>query len=320
MNVSNALRHLVIILAALLLLNPVAFAKQPPELNPISLPEIAAKEYDGRDLTIIKTLAQNSSYTRYLITYKSGRLKISGIMNVPRGKGPFPVIITNHGHIPPQIYTVGRGLKREQDYLARRGFVVIHPDYRDHGLSDKDPASENGLRLGYVEDVINAALAVKQSNYPFLDKQRIGMLGHSLGGGICLNIMTTKPDLVQAFILYAPVSADYIDNFNRWIRKNHGGTGAELIAKYGSPEANSEFWHNLSAINFMDRVTAPVEIHHGTADDSCFVQWSDKLAAALKAKGKTIIYYRYPGEHHEFGKDWPLFMRRSVEFFNRSLK
>ncbi|MCU0641339.1 MAG: alpha/beta fold hydrolase [Candidatus Margulisbacteria bacterium] len=299
---------------ALLLLAP-AWSKQPPEFDPESLPEIAAQKFDGRDLQIVKTLAKNAVYTRYLISYRSGQLKISGIMNVPAGPGPFPVVITNHGYISPRIYTVGRGLKREQDYLARRGFVVIHPDYRNHGLSDKDPESENGLRLGYVEDVINAVLAVKQSDYQFLDKEKIGMMGHSLGGGICLNIMTTKPDLIKAFVLYAPVSADYIDNFNRWGRSNRE-TAESLLAKYGSPEPTAAFWHNMSAINYLDRVAVPVQLHHGTRDESCYIEWSDRLAAALKAKGKNVAYYRYPGERHEFGPQWTQFMARTAKYFH----
>jgi uncharacterized protein len=310
--------RLICFLSLLFLVVPV-WASQPAELNPESLPEIGAKTYDGRDLKIVKTLAKTPQYTRYLISYKSGQLNISGIMNVPVGKGPFPVIITNHGHIAPRIYTVGRGLKREQDFLAKRGFVVIHPDYRDHGLSDKDPNSENGLRLGYVEDVINVVLAVKRSEYKFLAKERIGMLGHSLGGGICLNIMTTKPNLVKAFVLYSPVSADYVDNFNRWIRHGHGGAAEKLIAKYGPPENNSAFWRDLSASNFLGQVAVPIEIHHGTKDESCYIAWSDKLAAALKAQGKNVTYFRYPGEHHEFGPQWNLFMERTAQFFTNLL-
>ena len=54
-------------------------------------------------------MADNSVYIRYQISYKSDELEISGIMNVPKGNGPFPVIITNHGFIDPRIYTLGRG-------------------------------------------------------------------------------------------------------------------------------------------------------------------------------------------------------------------
>jgi hypothetical protein len=45
---------------------------------------------------------------------------------------------------------------REQDYLAQRGYVVLHTDYRNHAQSSDDPRSELDLRLGYSEDVINA--------------------------------------------------------------------------------------------------------------------------------------------------------------------
>lgn len=286
------------------------FAKQPAETSPPSIPELGKMVMDGRDLKQEKILAKNNAYTRYLISYKSGQLTISGIMNVPNGKGPFPALILNHGYINPKIYTVGRGLKREQDYFARHGFVVIHPDYRNHGLSDQDPQSEEHFRLGYVEDVINAVQAVKESSLSFLDKERIGLLGHSLGGGICLNIMVAKPDLVDAFVLYAPVSSNYIDNYNRWIKKER----PELSAR--SPE----FWANLSASSFINNVSAPVMIHHGTADKSCPVTWSDELASTLKKQGKNFVYHKYAGEGHEFGLQWQLFMRRSRQFFLLNLK
>src|SRR3990167_8368957 len=54
----------------------------------VSIPALANKEFDGRDLTVGIVQAANESYTRYFITYISGDLKISGIMNVPKGAGP----------------------------------------------------------------------------------------------------------------------------------------------------------------------------------------------------------------------------------------
>jgi dipeptidyl aminopeptidase/acylaminoacyl peptidase len=66
---------------------------------------------------------------------------------------------------------------REQDYLARRGYVVLHTDYRNHAASDDDPKADMQLRLGYTEDVINAVLAIKKSPLPYLDKERVGLLG-----------------------------------------------------------------------------------------------------------------------------------------------
>ena len=186
-----------------------------PEVHPVSLPYLMQKQFDGRDLTLGRILDDNSAYTRYYITYKSGELTISGIMNVPKGQGPFPLLVLNHGHIDTAIYTNGRGLKREQDYLARRGYVVIHPDYRNHADSDNDPDTDNEFRLGYVEDVINAVFAARLSDLDFINGQRIGMLGHSMGGGVTINVLVVQPDLVDAAVLFAPVSADARDNYER---------------------------------------------------------------------------------------------------------
>lgn len=91
----------------------------------------------------------------------NGDLKLSGIMNIPIGDGPFPLLVLNHGYIDIRYYTNGRGLKREQDYFARNGFAVIHPDYRNHAFSDKADEEPYDFRFGYVRDVITSVLAVQ---------------------------------------------------------------------------------------------------------------------------------------------------------------
>ena len=65
------------------------------KLHPVSLPHLMQKEFDGRDLRRGKVLEDNKYYTRYYITYMSSKYKISGIMNVPKGAGLFPVLILN---------------------------------------------------------------------------------------------------------------------------------------------------------------------------------------------------------------------------------
>lgn len=290
--------------------------------NPVSLQALMAKEYDGRQLRVGRVLARTSDYTRHFVTYKSGKLTISGIMNIPDGDGPFPVLILNHGYIDPAIYTNGRGLAREQDYLAREGYVVLHTDYRNHAQSDVDRSAELRLRLGYTEDVINAVLAVKESTLPYLDKERIGLLGRSMGGGVTLNALVVKPGLVDAAVVFAPVSSNTVDNFNRWIRRDpsRGRLADRIIEEYGSPERNRQFWRDVSPRTFFDRITEPILIHHGTDDESCPIRWSRQTLAALDAAGKDATLRVYEGEHHAFIPEWPLSMRRTVAFFDRELK
>lgn len=291
------------------------------ETHPVSLPALMAKEYDGRDFTIGQVLDNNSVYTRYYITYMSGELKISGIMNVPKAtppEGGYPVLILNHGYIDPAIYTNGRGLKREQDYLVRQGFVIIHPDYRNHAESDDDEESETRFRLGYTEDVINAVLAIQKANLPYVNPEKIGMMGHSMGGGITQNVLVVKPDLVKAAVLYAPVSGNYKDNYERYTT-SRPETLARIIARYGDVAADVEFWSNISASTFFNRVEAPVEIHIGTNDESVEPAWSYAIRDKLQALGKPVILHEYLGERHEFSRDWPLMMQRIADFFKQQL-
>jgi uncharacterized protein len=299
---------------------PAVRARTPP--HPVSLQALMEKKYDGRGLRVGRVLARTGDYTRYFVTYQSGSLTISGIMNVPRGSGPFPVLVLKHGYIDPAVYTNGRGMMREQDFLAQRGFAVLHTDYRNHAQSDDDPDTDLELRLGYTEDVVNAVLAVKRSTLPYLDGERVGLLGRSMGGGVTYNALVAQPGLVDAAVVYAPVSSNTVDNFNRWIRgtSERRQIAQTIVARYGSPERNPGFWRNVSPVTFFDRITEPILIHHGTADESCPIQWSRKTLAALQRLDKDVGMYTYAGEPHAFGRAWPTSIRRTVAFFDTHLK
>jgi dipeptidyl aminopeptidase/acylaminoacyl peptidase len=291
----------------------------------VTLPTMMEWEPDGRDLQLGAVLDDQTAYTRYTITYKSGDLTISGIMNIPKGAGPFPLLLLNHGYIDPAVYTNGRGLKREQDYLARQGYAVLHSDYRNHAFSDKEPegAVETEHRLPYVEDVINGVYAAHEAaaegRLPGVDTSRVGMLGHSMGGGIALNVLVAKPDLVDAVVLFAPVSGYYPDNFQKWI-VNRQAVADAVLSRYGDWNENPEFWSQISAETYYDRATAPVLVHHGTADNDVPLAWSDRMTEALTQEGKDVTYHVYPGEPHEFAAAWGQVMQRTTTFFNEHLR
>jgi dipeptidyl aminopeptidase/acylaminoacyl peptidase len=273
-----------------------------------------AKKYSGGNLRLGRMIARTDAYTKYFVTYSSGSLTISGIMNVPSKPGRHPALVLNHGHIDPAIYTNGRGLTREQDYLARRGYVVLHTDYRNHAQSSRDPKSEVNLRIGYTEDVINAVLALKAS--PYVDPRRVGLFGRSMGGGITYNVLVAQSGLVKAAVVYAPVSSDAADNFNRWTRPDTAAA-ALILRAHGEPTANPIFWQNLSAANFFERVTEPILIQHGLADSTCPVAWSMETLAALKKSGANASMYTYPGEGHAFAAAWSTSMARTVAFLKQ---
>ena len=290
------------------------------DANP-SLAQVANMEITGREFTLGEVLEERELYVRYYIEYKSGDLTISGIMNMPRGEGPFPVLFLNHGYIDTAVYTNGRGLVREQEYFASRGYVVVHSDYRNHANSTDVPDSDiETFRLGYAQDVVNGIYALRAANLEGVDATRIGMLGHSMGGGIAQQIMVTHPDLVNAVMLYAAISSDSYENFDRWVLQDGEVSGNDVLARYGSPEENPEFWKRLSTRSYHDNGTAPVQLHHGTADEDVPVQWSSDTATSLRNAGREVELFEYEGEGHEFSSAWPTVMARTLQFFDKHVK
>jgi uncharacterized protein len=292
-----------------------------PAPHPVSLPALFDEEYDGRALRLRRVLLRTDAYTQHAVTYRGDGLTVSGILNLPQGPGPFPVLVLAHGYIDPAVYETGQGLRREQDWLARAGYAVLHVDFRNHAGSDRDPRADEQLRLGYTVDVINAVHAVRRSGIRRLDGERVGLLGRSMGGGVVYNVLTVAPGLVEAAVVFAPVSSRAEDNFNRWIRDDPGRSGLSrrIIRAYGAPERNRRFWREVSPRTYFDRVTEPVLIHHGTADESCPIRWSRQTRRAMRAAGVDVSMLVYPGEPHAFVDAWPTSMRRTVAFFERRL-
>ena len=287
---------------------------------PLSLPQFWEQSFTGSQLKLGKTLSRTSAYTEYAVSYRSDGLKITGTLHLPKGKGPFPVVILAHGYIDPAVYRSGQGLSREQEYLARRGFIALHTDYRNHAGSDDDPNLMRGIRLGYTADVINAAKAVRAANYAFLDKERISLLGRSMGGGIGYNALVSTPGLFDSAVLFAAVSSQAAENTNRWLR-NDPVIRKEIFSKYGSPESNPAFWNGLSAFAHFERVADPILVLHGTADDTCPIRWADQAVKRLRALNKDVTYVTYRGAGHTFfDKTWTKSMEQTVGFLQRTMR
>jgi len=278
-------------------------APPPATPDPVSIAALRGMIRWGNDLAIQRTVASTSAYTQYAITYRSGNLTISGQMYVPAGNGPFPVMIMNHGYIPASQYTSGEDSHRESPFVASNGFVAIHPDFRNYAGSDTDEdATANLTAFGWADDSLNLVDAVKHSNLPFLDKNRIGVWGHSNGGQVgMMDYVEQQQDDIKAFVLFAPTSSNMVDNFNRWMRPSADQAG-QIEARHGLPETNPSFFQALSVgPAFKQAATkGPVLLFHGNADTNTPYQWSVQTAALMKEAGVDITFVTVPGENHLF--------------------
>ena len=299
---------------------PAPTQKARPKPNPISVQALIERSYDGRDLRLGRQIGSTSAYKRYLISYRGDGLRLTGVINVPSGKGPFPVLVLNHGYIDPDVYVAGQGMARENDNLARRGFVTLHIDYRNHAGSTKDPNVNYELRLPYVVDTINAVKAVKSAKLSFLDGDRVGWLGRSMGGAVTLTALAAQPGLVDAAVIYASTSSLAADNWRQFNRDAEDQrVNRRIEQSYGLPAANPEFWLGASARPYLGRVTEPILIHHGLEDDTCPISWSRATTRVLERAGKDVTLLTYRGEGHRFEGQFGRSIARTADFFSKNL-
>lgn len=291
-----------------------------PEPDPVSLPALAQKSFNGGRLRLGEEVLRTATQRQHRVTYRSGGLTISGRIAVPEGDGPFPAVVLAHGYIDPAVYVNGQGMTRERAWLADHGYVALHVDYRGHAESGPDRSRGLDMRMGYTEDVVNAVLALRSWQGP-VDDDRVAVVGRSMGGGVVMNVLAAKPGLVRAGVAFAPVSSDAVDNFDRWIRRDpaRDGVAARILRRHGEPADNPDFWAGISARTYFADITEPVLIHHGTADDTCPPRWSRETARLMEAAGVGVTLRTYPGEGHAFGPQFELSMQRTDRFLRRHL-
>ncbi|HZE87413.1 MAG TPA: alpha/beta fold hydrolase [Methylomirabilota bacterium] len=304
----------------------------PTNDNPLSIETMQKKSYPGSNLVIEQTLQPGSNYDQYIASYKSDNLKIYGLLTVPQGTKPkngWPVIIFNHGYIPPSVYKTTERYVAYVDAFARNGYIVFKSDYRGNGSSEGNPEGAY-YSPAYAADVLNALASLKQ--YKDADPKRIGMWGHSMGGNITLRSLVVDPKDIKAAVIWGGVVGSYDDLMNHWIRQVpfqpdptqmalRNNYRSRLIKQYGTPQSNPTFWQSIDPSFYFSEIAAPIQLHTGGLDEEVPVAFSQSLFEKLKKAGKVVQYYNYPGGDHNISSpNFELAMQRSIDFFDKYVK
>lgn len=300
----------------------------PLPLNPLQIEYLRERTYPGSNITIEKTLASGPNYKSYVASYLSDGLKIYGLLDVPTGTKPatgWPVILFNHGYIPPMVYRTTERYVAYVDAIARSGYIVFKSDYRGHGNSEGDATGGYGSP-DYTIDVLNALSSLKR--FPDADPNRIGMWGHSMGGQVTLRSMVTSKD-IKAGVIWSGVVGTYTDLMYNWHHTRMGEYvptprdrrwRQDLIGIYGTPEQNPQFWASVSPNTYVSDLSGPLELHHDIADGEVPFQFSQELYDEVKQAGGTAELYKYPGDDHNIAQSFSLAMQRTIAFFDKYVK
>ncbi len=270
-------------------------------------------------------MEEAANFTRYLIAYQSDGLRITGMMNRPRGDGPFPVVILNHGYYPLDVYQTGNGSKTAADYLANRGFLAIAPDLRSHAGSDDalnlyradhadrraepDPAGAAAAR-GPARQGRDLGPQQRRRDHRQGDRRQRPDRG---GGDLFAGLVEYRRGLPVSGRAAARPRRPAARPAQRRARPAHGRVP-------GAARARPRPLRAALAAELPEYVDTPVQIHWGSNDETVPYKWPGDLLDGLRAAGKDVEYFEYEGQPHSFtGASNQLYLRRIAEFYAQKL-
>ena len=269
----------------------------------------------GSQIVLDEAVATTSAYTAYTFHFLSDGKKVTGLAHIPHGKGPFPVIVQLRGYVEREQFSSGVGTKRSAEVFASNGFISLAPDFLGYGESDMpstDVFEERFQTYMTVLDLLALIPSLQEG-----DSLRVGMWAHSNGGQIALTVLeiTGKP---YPTTLWAPVTKPFPYSILYYTDEAED-RGKALRRKLADFEKDYDV-ESYAMVNYVDRITAPLQLHQGTSDESVPVKWNDEFVQVLRDKNKTIGYFLYPGADHNVHPSWNTVIARDIEFFRKNLR
>ena len=294
--------------------NPlVTLTPTPDPFLDLYIDSLKTRKYGGGVLEDAGNLNDAGAFTRKLFKYRSEGLNLYGFINIPEGEGPFPVIILLHGYVDPAEYNTLDYSARYADALAEAGYIAVHPNLRGYAPSED---GDNVLGIGDTIDILNLiALIRQQSGVDGLlkkgDGKRIGLWGHSMGGGILMRVLIVDRS-IKGGLLYAAVNTN--EEFNLAHFEKDGRGNEKLNASAGALAL-------ISPSNYLNEISSPLSIHHGGLDHVIPIEWSRELCETLSELGKEVECREYPDQPHTFQNSGDAeFIGNMIAFFDKNVK
>ncbi len=279
--------------------------------------ELVAVDEDGGVRTIVHTshagteVIGSSIGSRRRVSWTApDGLHISGLLTLPAGDPPFPLILSVHGG-PVSAY---------QDFwpgalwalLEARGYAILMANPRGSWgrgrefaarvVGDMGGADTLDLLAG-IDHVVSLGLA---------DPERVGVMGGSYGGFMSAWLPCIDPRF-RAAVAISPVTDWYSERFD----SNLGTWAADFLG--GDPVTRQAHYHERSPVFFAGSNRTPTLLTAGTRDRATPTGQAVEFHRALREHGVPSDVVVYPLEGHGV-RDLPAgidLAARALSWFDR---
>jgi dipeptidyl aminopeptidase/acylaminoacyl peptidase len=250
------------------------------------------------------------------INFKSDGMPIQGWLMRSTDWRPdrkYPMILSIHGG-PHGMY--GYAFNPTFHVYASRGYAVLYLNPRgSSGYGQKfSDGTLNEWGGGDYRDLM-AGVDEALKKYPWIDQERLGVMGGSYGGFMTNWIITQTPRFKAA------VSSASVSNLISFYSTS---LYQDLIhAEFGGfPWDNYDQLWQWSPLRYARLVQTPTLFLHGEQDNDVPISQAEEMYMALRRRGVETVLVRYPREGHGFHEPRHRVdaLERTLAWFDRFLK
>jgi len=228
-----------------------------------------------------------------------------------------PALVWVHGGPGGQTR---RGYSAAIQYLVNHGYVLLGINNRGSSGYGKTFNTADDHKHG--REPLDDCVAGKKylQSLPYVDPDRVGIIGGSYGGYMVLAALAFQPDAFEVGVDIFGVSnwLRTLQSIPKWWESGR----LALYKEIGDPEKEPDYLREISPLFHADRIRRPLLVVQGANDPRVIKPESDDIVAAVKKNGAPVEYVVLPDEGHGFSKKanqitaW----RAVLDFLDRYLK
>jgi dipeptidyl-peptidase 4 len=224
----------------------------------------------------------------------------------------YPMVLSIYGGPGAQSVYNSWGASAYEQYLAQSGYFVVSVNNRGSTGYGRDFMEGVYGQLGHqeTEDFVGVADVIA-AKYPWFDRDRMAIQGHSYGGFTTTYTMTKRPGAFKVGIAGAPVT-DYRLYDNIWTERYMG-----LV-----PE-NTGKYEEHAPMKFVQNLQGHLLVAHSLEDDNVHVINTFQFIQAAIDAGKDVDLRIYPPGNHGVAyslTSQALLWQTYVDYLDRWLK